>query len=124
MSEQLVIPEVLPPWLTEADLDFYVAEIERTGFRGGFNWYRNIKRLPGLLGPWVGATLGQPSFYMGGSTDMIAGNTPEAIETMQSALGDLRHCELIEGAGHWLQQERPGEVNTALVRFLREIDAR
>lgn len=118
MTDQFIIPDVLPAWLTEEDLDFYVSEMVRTGFRGGFNWYRNIKRLPGLLGPWVGSTIDQPSMYMGGSTDMIAGNTPEAIEVMRSALGDLRRLDIVEGAGHWLQQERPTLVNEALVEFL------
>lgn len=118
MTDQLIIPKTLPSWLTEDDLEFYVSEMARTGFRGGFNWYRNIKRLPGLLAPWVGTTIRQPSFYMAGSTDLIAGNTSEAIEAMRAALGDLRHLDIVEGAGHWLQQERPELVNAALISFL------
>ncbi|MCP3853905.1 MAG: alpha/beta hydrolase [Actinomycetia bacterium] len=118
MSEQLIIPEELPAWLHEDDLAFYVEEITRTGFRGGFNWYRNINTLPACLAPWVGTTIEQPAFYMGGSTDMIAGNTPEAIEGTRAALPGLRHLEILEGAGHWLQQERPDEVNAALLEFL------
>ncbi|MCB0978641.1 MAG: alpha/beta hydrolase [Acidimicrobiales bacterium] len=117
--ESLVVPEELPAWLTEADLKFYVDEITRTGFRGGLNWYRNIDKLPGILAPWFGATIDVPSFYMGGSTDLIAGNTPDAIAAMQASLTDLRRCELLDGAGHWLQQERPAEVTAALVEFLR-----
>jgi pimeloyl-ACP methyl ester carboxylesterase len=69
----------------------------------------------------VGSTIEQPSWYMGGSTDLIAGNTPENLERMQSSLGDLRHCEILEGAGHWLQQERPHEVNDALLSFLSSV---
>lgn len=118
LVDQLIVPSTLPPWLTEADVDFYVEEITRTGFRGGLNWYRNIYRLPGALAPWVGATIKNPTFYMGGATDMIAGNTPEAIEAMQAALPDLRHCQILDGAGHWLQQERPDEVSQALLAFL------
>jgi epoxide hydrolase A/B len=117
-TEQLIVPDELPDWLTEDDLAFYVEEITRTGFRGGLNWYRNIDRLPGSLAPWVGATIAQPAFYMGGSTDLIAGNTADAIAAMKAALPDLRHCEIVEGAGHWLQQERPQAVNDALVGFL------
>ena len=79
--------------------------------------------MPGLLGPWVGATIEQPSFYMGGSTDMIAGNTPEAIEAMRASLPNLRHLEIIPGAGHGLQQERPDQVNAGLLGFLHELDA-
>ncbi|MGB5758158.1 MAG: alpha/beta hydrolase [Acidimicrobiales bacterium] len=118
LSEQLIVPETLPSWLTEDDVQFYVDELVTSGFRGGLNWYRNINRLPGLLSPWVGSTIEQPSFYMGGSTDLIAGNTQEALDIMQAALPDLRHFELIDGAGHWLQQERPAEVNRALLTFL------
>lgn len=118
MSQQMIVPDVLPPWLTETDVAFYIDELTERGFRGGLNWYRNINGLPGALAPWLGATIEQPSFYMGGSTDLIAGNTSEALTTMQETLGDLRHFEMIEGAGHWLQQERPDEVNRALVAFL------
>lgn len=119
--ESLSIPDTLPRWLTEDDLQLYVDEITRAGFRGGLNWYRNINRMPGCLAPWVGATIDQPSFYVGGSTDLIAGNTPEAITTMRGALNDLRHCELLDGAGHWIQQERAEEVTEALVTFLRSL---
>ncbi len=118
MSQQMIMPDTLPPWLTEADVQFYIDELAQSGFRGGLNWYRNINRLPGSLAPWVGATIEQPSFYMGGSTDMIAGNTPDNLAAMQATLGDLRHFEVIEGAGHWLQQERPEQVNSALIEFL------
>jgi pimeloyl-ACP methyl ester carboxylesterase len=118
VTAQLVVPDELPDWLTEDDVQFYVEELTRTGFRGGLNWYRNINRLPGFLAPWVGATITQPTCYLGGSTDLIAGNTPEAIATMKAALPDLRHLELVEGAGHWLQQERPDLVNRVLIEFL------
>ena len=118
MTDQLVSPDELPPWLTEEDLHFYVDEITRTGFRGGLNWYRNINRLPAITAPFLGATIEQPSFYMGGSTDLIAGNTPEAISAMQQALGDLRHCEIIEGAGHKVEFDAPEEVAVAIGEFL------
>jgi pimeloyl-ACP methyl ester carboxylesterase len=120
-SEQLIVPQSLPSWLTDDDLQFYVDEMTRTGFRGGLNWYRNINLVVGALAPWVGATIEQPAFYMGGTTDLIAGNTPDAIAAMKAALPDLRHLELIEGAGHWLQQERPEAVNEALLAFLQRL---
>ncbi len=121
--DQLVTPEHLPAWLTQADVDYYVAEISRAGFFGGINWYRNINAIPSVLAPFVGSTIRRPSFYIGGSLDLIAGNTPESIDAMKAALPDLRHCELLQGAGHWIQQERPTEVNTALVGFLRSLEA-
>ena len=118
MSQQMIIPDQLPSWLTEEDVAFYMSELSERGYRGGLNWYRNINALPGALAPWVGATLKQPSFYMGGSTDLIAGNTPDQIDAMKATLGDLRHFDLLDGVGHWIQQERPEQVNEALITFL------
>lgn len=118
MSDQFVIPEVLPAWLTEEDLDFYVQEHSSTGFTGGFNWYRNIKRLPGLIAPFIGKSIEQPSLYLYGEHDLIAGNTPEGIEAMKAGLTNLRGCIKFQGAGHWLQQERADGVNVELLKFL------
>jgi len=118
ISQQLVVPERLPSWLTADDLAFYVGEMTRSGYRGGLNWYRNINALPAILAPFVGATIHQPALYLGGELDMIAGNTPEAIAAMPTAVPGLRRVEILPGAGHWLQQERPAEVNAALVEFL------
>jgi len=120
--DQLVLPRQLPPWLTQADVDYYVGEVSRAGFFGGINWYRNINAIPAVLAPFMGSTIRRPSFYIGGELDLIAGNTPDAIAAMQAALPDLRHCELLPGAGHWIQQERPAEVNAALLAFLRSLD--
>jgi pimeloyl-ACP methyl ester carboxylesterase len=122
LTQQLVIPAELPQWISEDVLAFYVEQITNSGFRGGLNWYRNINRLPAITAPFLGSTIEQPSFYMGGSTDLIAGNTPEAISTMEKTLSDLRHCEIIDGAGHWIQQERAAEVNAAMLTFLEGLD--
>ena len=121
MSEQFVVPETLPEWLTQEDLDFYVKENTETGFRGGLNWYRNIKRIPSLLAPFAGETINQPSLYLYGEHDLIAGNTAEAIQLMKESLPDLRGCIKFDGAGHWLQQERAQGVNSELLNFLKSI---
>ena len=121
MSQQFVIPDSLPEWLTEEDLDYYVQENKSTGFTGGLNWYRNIKRIPGLLAPFSGKTVNQPALYLYGEHDLIAGNTPEAIQLMQATLPDLRGCVKYEGAGHWLQQERADGVNAELLKFLQSL---
>ena len=121
LSQQLVIPESLPSWLSDADLDFYVNELTRTGFRGGINWYRNINAIPQILLPFMGASIKQPALYLGGELDMIAGNTPDALDAMRAAVPGLRNIQMYTGAGHWLQQERPDEVSTALVEFLASL---
>jgi pimeloyl-ACP methyl ester carboxylesterase len=121
MTDQFVIPEVLPAWLREEDLDFYVNEHSSTGFTGGFNWYRNIHRLPRFVAPFIGKTIDQPSLYLYGQHDLIAGNTVDNIASMKTALTDMRGCIKFSGAGHWLQQERAEEVNEALLKFLGNI---
>jgi pimeloyl-ACP methyl ester carboxylesterase len=118
LAEQLVVPKTLPAWLTEDDVAFYASELSVNGFRGGLNWYRNINAMPGLLSPFAGATIDQPALYLAGEYDMIAGNTPEAIAALPEAVPGLRGVQILPGAGHWLQQERPREVNGALVDFL------
>jgi pimeloyl-ACP methyl ester carboxylesterase len=119
LTQQLVLPATLPAWLTEADVAYYVDELSRTGFRGGLNWYRNINALPGCTGPFVGRTIDQPALYLGGELDMIAGNTPEALDAMRLVVPGLRKLVMYPGAGHWLQQERPAAVNAELVAFLQ-----
>ena len=121
LLEQLVVPAELPPWLTEADLAVYVGELERAGFRGGLNWYRNIDQLPAILAPFVGATIQQPALYLGGELDLIAGNTPDALGALPQLVPGLRRMEVFPGAGHWLQQERAAEVNESLVAFHAEL---
>jgi pimeloyl-ACP methyl ester carboxylesterase len=118
VTDQLVVPDTLPPWLTAEDLAFYVGELGRSGLRGGLNYYRNINALPAILAPFVGATIDQPALYLGGEVDLIAGNTPDALAALPSTVPGLRHIEIYPRAGHWLQQERPDEVNAALVEFL------
>jgi pimeloyl-ACP methyl ester carboxylesterase len=121
LVDQLVLPEKLPGWITEADVDVYVEELSRNGIRGGLNWYRNIDALPAVLAPFVGAVLGQPALYLAGEHDFIAGNTDDALAGVRAALPQLHALQVFSGAGHWLQQERPDEVNDALLGFLRAL---
>ncbi len=121
LSSQLVVPDTLPEWLTEEDLEFYVGELTASGFRGGINWYRNIKAIPGILAPFVGAKINQPSLYLYGEHDLISGNTEDAVGALPGLLPDLRGVVRMSGAGHWLQQERPEEVNASLLKFLASL---
>ncbi|GLP78152.1 epoxide hydrolase [Mycobacterium antarcticum] len=119
--DQLVSPRQLPGWITEADVATYVEELSRRGIRGGLNWYRNLNALPTVLAPFVGAVIDQPSLYLAGEHDLIAGNTDEALDGMRADLPNLRGLKVFPGAGHWLQQERPVEVSAALVEFLQSL---
>ncbi len=115
-------PPALPAWLTEADLDSYTQSFERTGFRGALARLRNIdldwrdwEELAGVGEPSVD----QPVLFMGGERDSAVrfGN----LEGMKAALPQLRKVVLLPSCGHWVQQERPREVNAELIDFLREV---
>lgn len=114
-------PDVLPAWLTEADIDFYASEFSRAGFRGGLNWYRNVDRNWELLAPFAGAKVTVPALYIAGDRDLVR-MLPGAEELMASfpkRVPLLRGLVVLPGCGHWTQQERPREVNGAMLDFLR-----
>ena len=111
------------PWLTEADLDFYTSEFERTGFTGGLNWYRNIELGWELTAPWQGAVLTPPALYIAGDRDLVV-NLPgfrERLSDLKLSAPNMEPVSLLEGCGHWTQQERPAEVNAALLGFLGKL---
>lgn len=112
-------PEQLPGWLSEADLAFFAAEFGRTGFRGGLNWYRNMDRTWELMAPWRNAKVTVPALFITGEKDPVRAFAPEA--NIRSAVPGLKDLVLVPGAGHWVQQERPAEVNFALLKFLRSL---
>jgi pimeloyl-ACP methyl ester carboxylesterase len=115
--QQLVVPEVLPPWLSEEDMKVYASELTRSGFHGGLSWYRNYDSQPAILGPFVGTIITAPAMYISGENDLIAANPP-ALQKFPTSLPGLRGVHVLPGAGHWIQQERPEQVNDALVAFL------
>jgi epoxide hydrolase A/B len=112
----------LPDWLREADLAHFAEAYEKSGFRGGLNWYRNIDRNWELTSPWQGAQISQPSLFIAGSNDAVVTGLIGAkrVADMERVLPGLRQKLIIGGAGHWIQQERPEEVNAALIAFLKE----
>ena len=113
----------LPEWLSEADLAFYVGEFERTGFRGGVNWYRNFDRNWELMQD-IDPVVQVPALFIVGERDLvIAGMDQESIEQrMRPVVPDLRSIAWLKGAGHWIQQERPQQCNQALLEFLAALD--
>lgn len=115
--------EVLPAWLTEADLDFYTAQFERSGFRGPVNWYRNLDRNWERTEELTGVKVKQPAIFLGGSRDPFLMFARGQLEKMPQQFEDLRANIELEGCGHWTQQERPDEVNAALLEFLSGLDA-
>ena len=116
-------PETLPSWLTERDIDYYTSEFERTGFGGGLNWYRTIEKSWELMAAWTGALVRTPALYIAGERDLVV-NFPgsrELIANLRAFVPHLKETLLLPGCGHWTQQERPVEVNAALIAFLKAL---
>jgi len=108
-------------WLTEAELGIYSAEFGRTGFQGGLQWYRC--RTEGIndaeLQIFSGRRIEVPAIFIAGRSDWGIYQVPGSLERMQDrACTKMLGCHLIEGAGHWVQQERPAQVSELLLRFL------
>jgi pimeloyl-ACP methyl ester carboxylesterase len=112
----------LPRWLTEAELAHFVAAYQKSGFRGGLNWYRNIDRNWELTAPWQGAQITQPSLFIAGAKDAVITGLIGAkrVADLERVLPKLKRKLIIDGAGHWIQQERADQVNAALISFLQE----
>ncbi len=120
-----VNPATLPFWLTEADVDFYADEFARTGFRGGLNWYRNIDRNWELLSAFAGARVTVPALYIAGDRDPVVRfpGMDQLIPNLSKFVPELRGTIILPGCGHWTQQERAAEVNTAMIDFLRGLSS-
>jgi pimeloyl-ACP methyl ester carboxylesterase len=117
-------PDPFPAWLTQADLDYYVGEFEHSGLRGPLNRYRTSELDFAQQAAVADKRIEQPAAFIAGSLDPVLRFIPgvDLVEMMRGLLPDLRLVRLIEGAGHWVQQERPAEVNAALIEFLRGLD--
>ena len=116
-------PAALPGWLTDADIDFYAGEFTRAGFRGGLNWYRNIDRNWELLAPWAGAKVVVPALFMTGDRDLVLSfrGMDKLLPALKQFVPELRRAIMLPGCGHWTQQERVAEVNTAMLEFLKTV---
>ncbi|MEU1006035.1 alpha/beta fold hydrolase [Streptomyces tibetensis] len=113
----------LPEWLSEADLDVYAAEFERTGLTGALNRYRNMDRDWRDLADFAGAPVTQPSLFIGGTLDASTTWLADAIEAYPTTLPGLRGSHLLDGCGHFVQQERPADTNRLLVEWLAGLPA-
>ena len=110
-------------WLSSEDLAEYVKDFTQSGFRGGLNWYRNLHRNWELMAPFAGAPIPQPSLFIAGTRDGVIRmpGMRVKVEEMRPVLPGLRDSVLIEGAGHWVQQEAPEPVNALLIEFLKSL---
>lgn len=116
-------PSELPAWLTDADLDYMVHQYELSGFSGGLNWYRNLDRNWELSAPWQGGVVSPPALYMLGDREIALGAL-QAVKSLGALVPNLRQAIVLEDCGHWIQQERPAEVSSALINFARAVQPR
>ena len=112
-------PKQLPDWLSEDDLAHYVAEFTRTGYTGGINWYRNLDRNWDLTEDLARGHVTVPALFIAGGADPVLMMMPPSV--MDGWVDDLRGSVIVDGAGHWVQQERPDEVNPALLSFVTDV---
>lgn len=128
-----VAPEMPSPdriaacrWLPEEALRVYSEEYVRTGFQGGLQWYRCAvsDRFNAELSLYSGRTIDVPACFVAGASDWGIHQRPGALEAMQEkACTNLLGCHLVEGAGHWVQQEQPEETARILLEFLGSLPA-
>ena len=113
----------LPPWLSDADLNYYAEQFRQSGFRGGLNWYRNIDRNWELLAPYARAPITVPALYMAGELDLVVAfpRMREIIADLKRYIPLLRETVMLPGCGHWTQQERAAQVNQHMLSFLRAL---
>jgi pimeloyl-ACP methyl ester carboxylesterase len=110
-------------WLPDSELSFYSAEYARTGFQGGLQWYRcgTSGAFTPELETFSGRRIDVPSCFISGKQDWGTYQRPGVFEAMQaSACSRMIGCHLVDGAGHWVQQEQPEAVSRLLIAFLRE----
>jgi pimeloyl-ACP methyl ester carboxylesterase len=110
-------------WLSNRELSFYSTEYARTGFQGGLQWYRcgTSGAFTAELETWSGRSIDVPSCFISGQQDWGTYQRPGVFEAMQaSACSRMLGCHLVDGAGHWVQQEQPAEVSRLLLQFLKQ----
>lgn len=122
LLDGMVDPPSLPSWLTQEDMDYYVAQFKESGFRGPLNWYRNIDRNIEITPQLEHAKIEQPSFFIAGKKDpVLSFGGGVWVSMMDQYVTDMRGKVFVDGAGHWVQAERPAPVNEALLGFLKSV---
>lgn len=109
------------PWLTDNDLQFYADEFTHSGFFGPISYYRNLDANFDVVKDFGPERVGMPVYFIGGTDDVVNVMDPSGIERMQNLLPDFRGATILDGVGHWTQQEAPAAFNEALLGFLHTL---
>jgi len=116
-------PSTLPRWLTEADIDVFAAQFTKSGFTRPLHWYRAMDLTWELMAAWKHAPVTVPAAYLAGDRDVAVSFLGGAavLDQLKAVVPGLRLGRILPGCGHWTQQERPDEVNAAMLSFLAEL---
>ncbi|MFT3729275.1 MAG: alpha/beta hydrolase [Terricaulis sp.] len=121
----MVDPQPFPTWLTDADIDYYTAEFEHSGFRGPLNRYRNFERDHAFMSTVKDTNVHQPSLFIAGERDLVlkmfGGDARRAEEQLRANATDVRGVHIIPKAGHWTQQEAPEETTGYIIDWLAQL---
>jgi pimeloyl-ACP methyl ester carboxylesterase len=106
--------------VTQEDLDYYVEQYQRSGFRGGLNWYRNLDRNMEITPQLQNKKISQPAMFIAGEKDAVLQFPGMNLNEMNKLIPNLKEQVIIPGAGHWVSVESPQVVNQALLGFLKD----
>ncbi|KAL7251191.1 hypothetical protein ACSBR1_013092 [Camellia fascicularis] len=117
-------PIILPSWLSEEDVDYYASKFEKHGFTGGVNYYRALDLSWELMAPWAGCQVKVPVKFIVGDLDLVY-NVPGAKEYIHNGgfkkdVPMLDEVVVMEGVAHFLNQEKPDEINKHIVEFINK----
>ena len=122
------VAESAARWLPDHELAVYTEEWGRTSFLGGLNWYR-IQTQPAIAADmelWSGVKISVPTVFVAGTADWGTYQEPGAVEAMEQGKsvkeGFYRGTVLVEGAGHWVNQEQPKRCVEEIMKVVREVD--
>ena len=118
--DRMTEPERLPEWLTPRCSTTTSREYRRTGFTGALNWYRNLDRNWHILAHPSAAKITVPGLFIGGAADPVLSFT--RVDRAREVTVGPYHEVLLDGAGHWIQQERPEAINSELLTFLSTVE--
>ncbi|BAY74883.1 epoxide hydrolase [Nostoc linckia NIES-25] len=107
--------------VTQEDLDYYVEQYKRSGFRGGLNWYRNIDRNMEVTPQLEDKKISQPALFIAGEKDVVLKFPGMNLDEISKWIPNLKKQIIIPGVGHWVSVESPEVVNEALLSFLKDL---
>lgn len=122
LLSDIALPQKMPAWMNEDDVTYYTRQFQQSGFRGPLNRYRNFERDHVFLKKLPSQVIQQPALFLGGTRDLALRMFPfNPVEVMPANFADLRVAKMLEGVGHWTQQEAPEVVNRELLSWLKSV---